>query len=76
MGLKKILPRACAFALMLGVLLHVAKVEGEPFVPEGFPAPLVPSDNPITAEKAELGRHLFYDTRLSEIGRASCRERV
>ena len=71
-GIKKILPRACAFVLMLGMLLHVAKVVGEPFVPAGFPAPLVPSDNPITAAKAELGRHLFYDTRLSVNEKYSC----
>ncbi|MBL9101995.1 MAG: di-heme enzyme [Myxococcales bacterium] len=35
------------------------------WVPEGLPVPLVPEDNPMTAEKVELGRHLFYDTRLS-----------
>jgi len=34
-------------------------------VPQGFPDIPVPDDNPITAEKVELGRRLFYDTRLS-----------
>src|SRR5262245_8709639 len=34
-------------------------------LPPGFPAPRVPDDNPMTAEKVELGRHLFYDMRLS-----------
>ena len=30
-------------------------------LPKGFPKPGVPADNPMTAEKVELGRHLFYD---------------
>jgi cytochrome c peroxidase len=34
-------------------------------LPPGYPKPKVPSDNPMTAEKVELGRHLFYDERLS-----------
>ncbi len=34
-------------------------------LPEGFPAPVVPDDNPMTVEKVTLGHHLFYDQRLS-----------
>jgi cytochrome c peroxidase len=34
-------------------------------LPAGFPAPVVPADNPMTAEKVELGRHLFYERKLS-----------
>lgn len=34
-------------------------------VPFGFPAIPTPADNPLTLEKVELGRHLFYDKRLS-----------
>lgn len=41
-------------------------------LPPGFPAPLVPADNPMTAAKVELGRHLFYDPRLSVNGKTSC----
>jgi cytochrome c peroxidase len=41
-------------------------------LPPGFPTPRVPADNPMSAEKAELGRHLFYDTRLSIDGTYSC----
>ena len=41
-------------------------------LPEGFPAPRVPEDNPMTVEKVELGRHLFYDQRLSGNGSQSC----
>ena len=41
-------------------------------IPNGFPRPPVPADNPISEPKVELGRHLFYDTRLSGNGRQSC----
>lgn len=41
-------------------------------LPPGFPEPVVPADNPMTAEKVALGRHLFYDTRLSGNGAQSC----
>ncbi len=41
-------------------------------LPAGFPAPPVPADNPMSAAKVELGRHLFYDTRLSVDGDMSC----
>jgi cytochrome c peroxidase len=34
-------------------------------VPSGSRVPRVPEDNPMTRAKVELGRHLFYDTRLS-----------
>jgi cytochrome c peroxidase len=41
-------------------------------LPLGFPEPLVPADNPMTVPKVELGRYLFYDTRMSTNGRQSC----
>ena len=41
-------------------------------VPEGFPIPAVPADNPMTWEKVELGRQLFFDPRLSGDGSVSC----
>lgn len=52
-----------------------ASVRNEPFVwnlPEGFPVPKVPADNPMSYVKVELGRHLFFDTRLSHNGTQSC----
>lgn len=39
---------------------------------KGLPEPEVPADNPITNEKIALGRHLFYDKRLSGNGTTSC----
>ena len=41
-------------------------------LPPGFPTPRIPADNPLTADKIELGRYLFYDTRLSENRTQSC----
>jgi cytochrome c peroxidase len=41
-------------------------------LPPGFPFPNVPRDNPMTTEKVELGRHLFYDKRLSLNHTQSC----
>jgi cytochrome c peroxidase len=36
------------------------------------PPPVVPADNPMTADKVALGRHLFYDKRLSADGTMAC----
>jgi cytochrome c peroxidase len=41
-------------------------------VPVGFPQPFIPSDNPMTMEGVELGRHLFFDKRLSDDQTMSC----
>src|SRR5580765_3949045 len=41
-------------------------------LPKAFPRPHVPADNPMSDAKVELGRHLFYDTRLSGNGTQSC----
>ena len=41
-------------------------------LPEWTPKPIVPANNPMTAEKVELGRHLFYEPRLSITGEYSC----
>ena len=42
----------------------------------GIPLPVEPLDNPMSEAKFQLGRHLFYDARLSgnaTISCASCR---
>ena len=41
-------------------------------LPRGFPSPVVPNDNPLTQAKIDLGRHLFYDKRLSHNQQQSC----
>ncbi|HUS28328.1 MAG TPA: di-heme enzyme [Kofleriaceae bacterium] len=61
-------------ALLL--LLAACSTEAPPAwtwdLPAKFPTPIVPADNPMSADKVELGRHLFYDTRLSANGTQSC----
>jgi cytochrome c peroxidase len=41
-------------------------------VPDHFVTPAIPAGNPPTAEKIALGRHLFYDRRLSANQTQSC----
>ena len=41
-------------------------------LPLGFPVPAVPEDNPMSWEKVELGRFLFYDKRMSGNQTFSC----
>ncbi|MET0391346.1 MAG: MbnH family di-heme enzyme [Polyangiales bacterium] len=41
-------------------------------LPPGFPVPVIPENNPMSPEKVELGRRLFYDKRLSDNETQSC----
>lgn len=41
-------------------------------LPPGYLPPPAPASNPLTVEKIELGRHLFYEKRLSANGTQSC----
>ncbi|MBI3480220.1 MAG: di-heme enzyme [Nitrosomonadales bacterium] len=41
-------------------------------LPVYIPEPRVPADNPMTEAKFQLGRHLFYDKRLSGNGTFAC----
>lgn len=41
-------------------------------LPAGFPAPMIPADNPMSEAKVTLGRQLFYDRRLSANRTQSC----
>src|SRR5687767_4136873 len=40
--------------------------------PLGMDMPESPADNPLTREKAELGKLLYFDTRLSRDKTVSC----
>jgi cytochrome c peroxidase len=72
--------RAGAALLVLGPIAAAcgAAPEPAPAPPPTFPAiprleaMAIPADNPMTAAKVELGRHLYYDTRLSGDGNRSC----
>ena len=53
--------------------IEIAQLGPYPWkLPVGFPYPNVPADNPMTPEKVELGRYLFYDQRLSLNQTQSC----
>lgn len=41
-------------------------------IPASFPKPAVPANNPMSLAKVELGRRLFYDTRMSVDSSQSC----
>lgn len=41
-------------------------------VPQGFPAMPIPADNEFTAAGIELGRHLFYEEKLSGDNTQAC----
>ncbi|MBW7883028.1 MAG: cytochrome-c peroxidase [Caldilineaceae bacterium] len=63
--------------LGLGALLAgsmPARAQDQPDYPPLAPLPPVPEplDNPITPEKVELGRLLFFDPRMSADGSISC----
>jgi cytochrome c peroxidase len=50
-------------------------IAAEPYdwrLPHWMPPPPVPADNPMTAAKVELGRHLFFDSRLSGPSYLTC----
>lgn len=72
--MRKLMALALAFAMAVCL-------SGSGFMPDFLelptwaPKPNIPKDNPLTPAKIELGRHLFYDTRLSlnqSISCASC----
>lgn len=51
---------------------YAAPDDWEWHLPDYFPPPRVPADNPMRAEKVALGRWLFYDRRLSGNGTQAC----
>jgi cytochrome c peroxidase len=68
-------------ATCLGLTLGLATVRAQqatptPYrtwsLPATFPPPTLPADSPLTDARVALGRHLFYDTRLSGNGTQSC----
>lgn len=46
--------------------------DGGVAVPRFFPAPRLPEGESLAAERIDLGRHLFYDKRLSGNGTQAC----
>lgn len=70
---RRVFMGVAALALALcGSVRVPAQPAYEWMLPPGFPPPAVPADNPMSVAKAELGRYLFYDTRLSANQKQSC----
>jgi len=67
---------ALALPLLVANLLPVfsadAPAEKPPKPPLGLPPVQWPEDNPYSAAKVELGRFLYFDTRLSADSKLSC----
>ena len=75
MRIKRVLWLSCLVVLTLRSASLLAAAESDaklPKVPLGLPAVPVSDDNPMTAEKIELGKMLYFDTRLSRDGKISC----
>ena len=72
--------RSPALLVAAALLLGGPAQAGFPWgLPAWVPEPSVPDDNPMTAAKVELGRHLFYDKRLSSnrtLACASCHQQA
>lgn len=72
----KSLPLPSKFTFVLWLFLFALTSIGEKVIlietPLGFPELNVPSDNPITKAKIELGKKLFFDNLLSRDSSISC----
>jgi len=63
--------RQCLIGGGLWAIL-AATVLGQSTPPLGLPPVPVPADNPLTPEKIELGKMLYFDKRVSKDGTISC----
>ncbi|MEO1104717.1 MAG: MbnH family di-heme enzyme [Pseudomonadota bacterium] len=63
---------AALFALAAGPRPVAASADFAWDIPAWLPPPAVPADNPMSGAKVKLGRHLFYDARLSRDGTMAC----
>lgn len=63
---------ALSFWAANGALFAFAQTPYEVTVPLGLPPVPIPEENPMTVEKIELGKMLYFDPRLSRDGTISC----
>jgi len=71
--MKKLIPVVGTLALIaVAAWLITRESPYEWDLPPDVPPPAVPTDNPMSAAKVELGRWLFYDKRLSGNETMSC----
>jgi cytochrome c peroxidase len=67
-GIQRVI--VLVFIIAAPLLAQTATFEWH--IPKPFPRPAVPADNPMSTAKVELGRHLFYDKRMSVNGKEAC----
>jgi cytochrome c peroxidase len=60
------------FSITLAASVADAQKSQAPKPPLGLPTVFFPEDNPYSKDKAELGRLLYYDRRVSSDGSVSC----
>lgn len=70
--MRRAAPVAVALVILSGAALALDDGGYDWPLPEWMPRPPVPEDNPMSAAKVALGRHLFYDSRLSGDGTVAC----
>ncbi|HEX4348356.1 MAG TPA: cytochrome c peroxidase, partial [Vicinamibacterales bacterium] len=71
----RLIAQAVVSALIPFVAVAALAQAPQPYqwnLPNGFPQPRVPADNPMTRQKVTLGWYLFYDMRLSANQTQSC----
>jgi cytochrome c peroxidase len=59
-------------AAFVGSGAHAAESDFAWSLPPGFPTPVVPETNPMSAAKVALGCRLFFEPRLAATGAYSC----
>ncbi len=69
---KLVTPVLLALLIGSATWLSMTEEQYEWRIAPNLPLPGVPLDNPMSEVKVELGRHLFYDTRLSINNTTSC----
>ena len=70
--MKHVIIASAAIVIGIGVWLAIPDPGYDWPIEEPIPIPDVPVDNPMSEVKVELGRRLFYDTRLSINGSTAC----
>lgn len=63
---------ACLALAALGTSVTAAGDDWPWPTDNGFPLPRIPADNPMSEARFQLGRHLFYDRRLSGNATLAC----
>lgn len=70
--MPRLLNLGLAAPLWLGLAAFIANAADPGKIPAGLTPPSIPADNPLTTEKIELGKQLYFDKRLSRDNTIAC----